>query len=116
MVVLGLLILILTAAIVTIMVMRGGDSVTIDLDSLGSYDTSASVVYLIGVLTVLVGVLGLAIVFSGVQRSRRRRGEMRDLRRRARRADDAERGAAAYPDQQPGETAEDYHGSTPRDR
>jgi hypothetical protein len=117
-VVLGLLILIAVAAVVVVMLLRGDDEVRIDLDSLGTYRTDASVVFIVGALTVLIGVLGFAVLLAGLKRARRRRAEVRELKDRARRAEEGTGGhvsSGAGADRHDGGPDEHFD-STPRDR
>ena len=122
MVVLGLLILIAVSAVVVVMLLRGEDSVRIDLDALGTYRTEASVVFLVGALTLLVGVLGVTILIAGLKRGRRRRSEMRELKDRASRADvDRSHGSASSDPYDDGATpsrddTDNHFDSTPRER
>ncbi len=88
MIVLGLLLLIVVAIVSVTMVARGRESVRVDLDSLGTFETDAATVFLLGATTVLVGVLGVAILLAGVRAGRRRRAKVRDLQQRARRGDE----------------------------
>jgi hypothetical protein len=118
---LGLLILIAVTAVVVVMVLRGDDSVRIDVEPLGTYRTDASVVFIVGALTVLVGVLGFTVLFAGLKRARRRRAELRALKDRARQTD---AGAASHQpsgrrDERRDDTTsgdDDHFDSTPRDR
>jgi hypothetical protein len=117
---LGLLILIAVTAVVVVMVLRGEDSVRIDVEPLGTYHTNTGIVFMIGVLTVLVGVLGVAILFAGLKRARRKRAELRALKDRARQADagtashqPSGRRSEPYDDTSSGD---DHFDSTPRDR
>jgi hypothetical protein len=118
---LGLLILIAVTAVGVVMVLRGEDSVRIDVEPLGTYRTDASVVFIVGVLTVLVGVLGVAILLAGLKRARRQRAELRALKDRARQA---ETGTASHqpsgrrsePYDDTSSDGDDHFDSTPRDR
>jgi hypothetical protein len=115
---LGLLILTAVTAVVVVMVLRGEDPVSIELDPIGTYRTDAAVVFLIGVVTVLVGIIGVAVLLAGLKRSRRRRVEMRNLKERARRAEDT--GADGQRSRPPAErpqtsNGDDHFDSTPRD-
>lgn len=117
MVVLGLLILIAVAAVVVVMLMRGDDEVRIDLDSLGAYRTDASVVFIVGAVTVLVGVLGFTILLAGLKRARRRRAEVRELKDRARRVDEGTGSHGATHSASDRDGGPDEHfDSTPRER
>jgi hypothetical protein len=116
-IVLGLLILILAAIVVVTMIARGTESTEVDLDAF-TIRTDASVIFLAGAATLLLAVLGLVVLMAGLKRARRRRGEMRELRDRARAVERRSAGETA-----PGRSRDsdqpdqgDPFDSTPRDR
>ena len=82
MVIVGLLILLVVAAIVIATIARGGDPTSIDLGAF-VIRTNFTGVFVAGALTLLLGVLGVMVLLSGLRRSRRRRAEMHELRDRA---------------------------------
>jgi hypothetical protein len=85
---LGFLLLIVVAVAVTVALFRGGGSVRIDAEWL-TVNTNVSGVFFAGVVTTLLFGLGVWLVIHGAKRTRRRRGEIKDLRRRAESADRA---------------------------
>lgn len=124
MAVLGLLILIAVAIAVIAAVLRGGDSVRIDLDWF-TIKTDAGVVFAAGAVTLLLFFIGLALLRRGLRKSRQRRAEAKELRKRAetaeeeaRREREAHAAAADSTDAQhrAADGSDDHFDSTPRDR
>ena len=136
--VLGLLILVIVALVTLIVLVRGGQPATIDLNTF-QIETTVMWVFLAGALTLLLTVLGLVLLTRGLKKTRRRRSEMRELRSRAAatpaptpapRRDDEPRPApaptasaapSARADDRPTRSgregdADDYFDSAPRDR
>ncbi|MFV0457664.1 MAG: hypothetical protein ACK5MT_02660 [Actinomycetales bacterium] len=82
MIVLGLILLILAIAVVAIMVLGGGDTVTIGWDTIRlNWEPSALMVFLAGAATLLLLVIAFACLRSGMARSRAKRQELRRLRK-----------------------------------
>lgn len=76
MIVAGLIILLACVLLVIAMVYGGGDSTRVDL---GAFDLSAtsSVVFFLGMATLLLVVLGLGLVKRGLRRSKQHRSDRR---------------------------------------
>lgn len=116
---LGFLILVAVALIISAIVLRGSDSVRIDLEWF-TVNTDAWAVFAAGAVTVLMLGIGCWLLAAGLKRSRKRRAEMRALRDRA----DAKENAAAQPAAgtdtaaTPGsaKSPDDHFDSTPRER
>lgn len=94
MVVLGILILVLVAVFIVATAVRGDDAAQLDLDWF-TIETSVAGVFLAGALTLLIGVVGVALVAVGLKRARRRRSEMHSLRDQAAAKDQEARRARA---------------------
>ncbi len=92
MIVLGLLVLLAVAAIAVIAIARGGDPVSFKLGSL-TFNTDGAGMFLAGAGTLLVAVVGFWLLRKGMHRSRQRRQEMKELRDRAARNEEAARRA-----------------------
>ena len=107
MIILGLLVLILVIAVTVVAVARGGDPVTFKVGSL-SFDTDGTGMFLAGAASLLLVVVAFWLLTKGLTRSRHRRQEMRELRNRADRNDEAARreAAAGQQDRSPAETGQ----------
>jgi len=128
MIILGLLILLVVAVVVIATVARGDDPTSIDLEWF-VLRSNVTGVFIAGAVTLLIGVLGVMVLLAGLRRSRRRRNEIKALRDRASRGDEASRrahspdstpardndSAAARSERQAG-NADDSFDSAPRDR
>ena len=90
MIVLGLLVLVAVVAVAVVAVARGGDPVTFKVGSL-SLETDGTGMFLAGAGALLLTVLGVWLLKKGLVRSRHRRQEMRELRDRASRNEEAAR-------------------------
>ena len=90
MIVLGLLVLVAVLAVAVVAVARGGDPVTFKVGSL-SFETDGTGMFLAGAGTLLLTVVGVWLLTRGLARSRHRRQEMRELRDRASRNEEAAR-------------------------
>jgi hypothetical protein len=86
MVIFGLVLLLLAVLIVIAVVAHGGDPASLDLQ-LFTIKTSVTGVFVAGAITLLLAVLGLALVLGGLRHDRRRRGEIKELKKRAGRRD-----------------------------
>ena len=94
MIIVGLLVLILVIAVTVVAVARGGDPVTFKVGSL-SFDTDGTGMFLAGAGSLLLLVVAFWLLTKGLARSRHRRQEMRELRDRAARNEEAARREAA---------------------
>jgi ABC-type nickel/cobalt efflux system permease component RcnA len=134
MIVLGRLFLVVVAAVTVVAVARGGDPVSFKVGSL-SFETDGTGMFLAGAASLLLAVVGLWLLRRGMARSRQRRQEMRELRDRASRNEEAarrERSVAAEQTSGDGETvattrtddtevgrhvdADDHFDTAPRER
>ena len=83
MVVLGVVIL-LAVAVATATVVANGSDDAPPLNLVGlEIETSVAGIFALGALCLLLAVLGLFLLLGGAKRSRRKRKEVRDLRRQA---------------------------------
>jgi hypothetical protein len=82
MVIFGLVMLLLALLIVIAAVVHGGDPASLDLQ-LFTIKTNVTGVFVAGAATLLLAVLGLALVVTGLRYDRRRRAQIKDLRKRA---------------------------------
>lgn len=82
----GLVLLLLAVLIVIAAVAHGGDPASLDLQ-LFTIKTNVTGVFVAGAITVLLALLGLALVLGGLRHDRRRRGEIKELKKRAGRRD-----------------------------
>ena len=82
MAVLGIIILLAVAAATATVFANGGDEAVINLVGF-KVSTSIAGIYAIGALNLLLAVLGVFLMLGGAKRARRRRKEVRDLRRQA---------------------------------
>jgi len=80
MAVLGVIILIVVAVIAVTVVSQGGDSVSLNLPGF-NIDTTAAGVFGVGAGSTLLALLGVALPIGGARRGRRRRQEVKELRR-----------------------------------
>lgn len=88
--------LLLAAAVALIVAALIGQSTDVTVDFFDvSIATDTATVFLAGVATGVIALLALVLLRVSVRRSRQRRGEMRELRRRARAVPDSEEQAAA---------------------
>ena len=125
MVVIGLLLLLGVAAVTLAALLRGGDSVRIDLEWF-AVRTDVTGVFVAGAATRLLAFLGLWLLGKGLKRNRRKRAEMHALRDRARRADSTDAPGSAGSSSVDGKTrgaertsrsdGDDHFDSAPRDR
>lgn len=90
MIVLGLLLLIVVVVVAVVAIARGGDPVSFKIGSL-TFETDGTGMFLAGAGTLLLAVLGLWLLRRGLARSRERRHEVRELRDRAARNEEAAR-------------------------
>ena len=82
MAVLGIIILLGVAVVTATVVADGSDAAEFELVGL-NIDTTYAGIYAIGALNLLLAVLGIVLVLGGAKRARRRRKEVRELRRQA---------------------------------
>ncbi|MDF2968670.1 MAG: hypothetical protein K0Q93_2448 [Nocardioidaceae bacterium] len=82
MTVLGIVILLAVAVVTATVVANGTESATLNLVGFDVQTTIAGI-FAVGALCLLLAVLGIFLTLGGAKRSRRRRKEVRDLRRRA---------------------------------
>ena len=125
MLVLGILLLILVALVCLAAVVRGGDSVTVDLEFF-SLRMDAVAVFIVGAATLLALLLGLWLVSSGLKRNRRRKQEVKALRKRAETSEEIARrersaaagGASAAPSSSTGSAdgPDEHFDTAPRER
>jgi ABC-type nickel/cobalt efflux system permease component RcnA len=90
MAVLGFLIIVVVVVAAVAALLRGGASVRIDLEWF-TVRTDASVVFLAGVAATLLFFLGVWLMVGGAKRSRRRRLEIKALKKRAEASEKARR-------------------------
>ena len=102
MAVLGIIILLGVGVVTATVVANGSDQATLNLVGL-DVTTSVSGIFGFGALCLLLTVLGLFLLLGGAKRARRRRAEVRDLRRRA----DAPTGTATEDADQRGRPADE---------
>ncbi len=116
MVILGVLILLVCAVIVVATLARGDQPTSIDLEWF-EIDSSVAGVFLSGALTLLLGVVGILVLVAGLQRSRRRRANIKELKARADAASKsrAEDHTETGQDQPPRDADESFD-TAPRDR
>jgi hypothetical protein len=113
MVVLGVLLLAAVVVVVLAMVTRGGTAAPLDLHWF-TVHTSVLGVFVTGVVTVLVALIGAWLLRKGLARARRRRSELRTLRRRAATQSTATPGSRSA-ERGGSHSADDHFDSTPRD-
>ena len=82
MAVLGIIIVLAVAVVTATVVADGGETAEINMVGL-TVETSNAGVYGIGALNLLLAVLGIFLMLGGAKRARRRRKEVRELRRQA---------------------------------
>src|SRR5680860_238415 len=81
MLVLGLILVLLSVAVL-VAALLGGPSDPVEFDlGVGTFGTTSMTVFLLGAATVLVFVIGLEMTRSGIRREHRRRKEKRELTR-----------------------------------
>jgi hypothetical protein len=102
MVIFGLVILLLAVLIVIAAVVHGGDPASLNLQ-LFTIKTNVTGVFVAGAVTLLLAVLGLALVVTGLRYDRRRRAQIKDLRTRASSGEQA--AAAIGPSTEPSESS-----------
>ena len=90
MAVLGFLIVVIVVAASVAVLLRGGASVRMDLEWF-TVNTDAYVVFLAGVGATLLFFLGVWLMVGGAKRSRRRRLEVKALKKQARESEKARR-------------------------
>jgi len=108
MAVLGIIILLGVGVVTATVVANGSDAATLNLVGFDVTTTVAGI-FGVGALSLLLTVLGLFLLLGGAKRSRRRRKEVKDLRRRA----DAPAGTATEDADQRGQHGQ--HGQHPDD-
>jgi flagellar biosynthesis/type III secretory pathway M-ring protein FliF/YscJ len=94
MIVIALLLLAVAIALIVAALIGQSAEVTVDFFDV-SIATDTAEVFLAGVLTGVIGLLALVLLRTALRRSRQRREEVRELRRRARTVPDREDEAAA---------------------
>lgn len=97
MIVLGILILLVVAVVTATVLANGDDPASLDMVGL-DVETTLAGVYAIGALNLLLAVLGVVLLLGGLRRSRKRRKEVKSLRKQA---DNAPAGAPADRDPAP---------------
>ena len=88
MIVLGVLVLLAVVAVSVVAIARGGDPVSFKVGSL-TFDTDGTGMFLAGAGTLVLAIVGLWLLSKGLAHSRHRRQEMRELRDRAARNEEA---------------------------
>jgi membrane protein implicated in regulation of membrane protease activity len=116
MVIVALLLIALAVVFAVLVISGSSPSLTLDLRAF-KVDTSLIGVYISGILTIVVAAVGLWLLRAGLRRSRRRRSEVKQLRRAARTdprisADPSRGSATATPAADPNV---DNHFNSPRD-
>lgn len=111
MVIFGLLLLLLAVLVALAAISKGGDPAQLNLQ-LFTVKTNVTGVYVAGALTLLVGVLGLWLVLAGIRHDRRRRGQIKDLKKRAAKPGG---GPQAEPSSSAGDGDDGKFQSAPRD-
>jgi hypothetical protein len=86
MVLFGLVLLLIAVLIVIAAVVNGGDPASLDLQ-LFTIKTNVTGVFVAGAITLLLAVLGAALVAYGLRYDKQRRAQIRDLRKRAARGE-----------------------------
>ncbi len=125
MVALGVLLLLIAAVVVIATILRGGAAVSMDLGWF-TINTHAYVVFFAGAVTLLLTLAGLALMLGGAKRGRRRRSEVKGLRKRAETSEEIARreheANAARERQAPRSTGsgrtdepDDHYNTAPRD-
>jgi hypothetical protein len=127
MAILGLILLVVAAGAVIGVFANGGTDTRLDL-GLFHVDTTVAGVFIAGVATLLIAVLGLWLLKAGLARTRRRRQEVKALRnqaanqRVANRRDAPSTGTppqprgAATTERPPGDDPDQHFDSAPRER
>ncbi|HLK95989.1 MAG TPA: hypothetical protein VK365_09665 [Nocardioidaceae bacterium] len=82
MTVLGIVILLAVAVVTATVVANGSEPATLNLVGF-DVETTIAGIFAVGALCLLLAVLGIFLTLGGAKRGRRRRKEVRDLRRRA---------------------------------
>lgn len=117
MIVLGVLVLLAVVAVSVVAIARGGDPVSFKVGSL-TFDTDGTGMFLAGAGTLVLAIVGLWLLSKGLAHSRHRRQEMRELRDRAARNDEAarrEQGAALDHNDTGADTGADNRADTTTD-
>jgi hypothetical protein len=86
MVLFGLILLLIAVLIVIAAVVNGGDPASLDLQVF-TIKTTVTGVFVAGAITLLLAVLGAALVAYGLRYDKQRRAQIRDLRKRASRSE-----------------------------
>lgn len=109
MIVLGLLLVLLAVGVGAAVAATGTAAVTVDVLGFG-LDTDARLVFFAGAATVLVALVGLALLRHGLRRANRRRKEHRSLRRevRARQDTTSPPRSGTEPTRRPGRVDEQF--------
>ncbi|MFY0409564.1 hypothetical protein [Solicola sp. PLA-1-18] len=107
MVVLGVLLVVVVVVIAVSIIIGGQDPVSFTLLGI-SFDSTAGYLYILGLLSVVVAVLGLLLVLRGMKRQRHLRKENKTLKKEVRQAHEPERTASPA-------STDDHFDSTPRE-
>ena len=83
MTVLGIVLILGVSVVTATVVANGSDTAPINVVGLHIDNASVAGIYAFGALNLLLVVLGLLLVLGGARRARRRRSEVRELRRQA---------------------------------
>jgi hypothetical protein len=106
----GLLLLLIAVLVAIAAIAKGGDPAQLNLQ-LFTVKTNLTGVYVAGGLTLLVGVLGLWLMLAGFKQARRRRGQMKEVKKQAARDRDTEADRSRAHDD-----ADESFESAPRDQ
>jgi hypothetical protein len=98
MVLFGLVLLLIAVLIVIAAVVNGGDPASLDLQ-LFTIKTNVTGVFVAGAITLLLAVLGAALVAYGLRYDKQRRAQIRDLRKRASRSEERDGPSGLQPPQ-----------------
>lgn len=100
---LGLILLIVVVVVAATVLLHGSSTMHVDLGWF-DFDTDVRTVFLAGAITLLVALLGIWLAMRGLQRSRERRAEVKQLRKKARAAAAADTAAPSGSPARPSET------------